>query len=200
MRVLAIDCATTACSVALFENDALIAGHFAEIGRGHAERLVPLIASLPGRGRAAQIRVSLGPGSFTGVRIGLAAARALGLAWGADLRGYPTLALVAAMAMEAEPGPVSVAMIGGHGEFFVQDFGADAVPADEVTSLPPDSAARRVSHQRVAGNAAEVLEAKKKIINQDRLKKYSRFLAPLYGRAPDARPIAIPASGAGSPA
>ena len=101
MRTLVIDSATEACSVALFEDGALLAGACEVIGRGHAERLVPMIAELPDKGRAERIVVSLGPGSFTGVRIGLAAARALGLAWQAEVLGYPTLALVAAMARAA---------------------------------------------------------------------------------------------------
>ena len=67
MRTLAIDCATEACSAALFEGGSLVAGTFEVIGRGHAERLVPMIAELPGKGRAERIVVSLGPGSFTGV-------------------------------------------------------------------------------------------------------------------------------------
>ncbi len=70
------------------------------LGRGHAERLVPMIAALPDKGRAERVVVSRGPGSFTGVRIGLAAARALGWRGGPKLLGYPTLALVAAMARE----------------------------------------------------------------------------------------------------
>ena len=121
MRTLAIDCATEACSVALFEDDALLAGDFRVLGRGHAEQLVPMIAALPEKGRAGRILVALGPGSFTGVRVGVAAARALGLAWQAEVLGYPTLALVAAMA-RAECGakPLAVVMTGGHGEWFVQ--------------------------------------------------------------------------------
>ena len=98
MRLLAIDCASPACSVALFDDGALIDFRHEELGRGHAERLVPMIAELPGRGQADQIAVARGPGSFTGVRIGIAAARALALAWGADLVGYPSLALIAAQA------------------------------------------------------------------------------------------------------
>uniref|UniRef100_UPI00359301A6 tRNA (adenosine(37)-N6)-threonylcarbamoyltransferase complex dimerization subunit type 1 TsaB n=1 Tax=Blastomonas sp. TaxID=1909299 RepID=UPI00359301A6 len=81
--MLVIDAATEACSVALFERDALIASDHAVLGRGHAERLIPMIAALPERGRADTILVNCGPGSFTGVRVGLAAARALALAWGA---------------------------------------------------------------------------------------------------------------------
>jgi tRNA threonylcarbamoyl adenosine modification protein YeaZ len=99
VRTLVIDSATEACSVALFEGGRPVAGNYEVIGRGHAERLVPMIAELPERGRAERVAVSLGPGSFTGVRIGLAAARALGLAWQAKVVGYPTLALVAAKSL-----------------------------------------------------------------------------------------------------
>ena len=83
MRSLAIETATEACSVALFDGDKVVDGRHEVLGRGHAERLVPMIAELPDKGRAQRILVSLGPGSFTGVRIGLAVARALGIAWGA---------------------------------------------------------------------------------------------------------------------
>ena len=98
MRRLVIDSATEACSVGLFDGDDLVAGAYAMLGRGHAEQLVPMIAALPDKGRADLIAVNTGPGSFTGIRVGLAAARALSLAWAAPLAGYSSLALVAAMA------------------------------------------------------------------------------------------------------
>ena len=60
-----------------------------------------MIAALPEHGRADSIAVALGPGSFTGIRVGLAAARALAFAWGAELTGYPTLDLIAAQAAKA---------------------------------------------------------------------------------------------------
>ena len=122
MRTLVIETATEACSIALFEGGEEVAHDHRVLGRGHAETLVPMIADLPGKGRAERILVSLGPGSFTGVRIGIATARALGFAWSAHVLGYPTLALVAAMA-EAEGAPeVTVCMTGGHGEWFVADM------------------------------------------------------------------------------
>ncbi len=200
MRLLAIDSATEACSVALFEGERLIAGTFERIGRGHAERLVPMIADLPDRGRADRIVVSLGPGSFTGVRIGLAAARALGLAWGAEVTGYPTLALVAAIARKASDGPVSVSMRGGHGEWFVQDFGVDGLPVSELASLPPHQAADAAAFDDIAGTEAEALvslrgrgtamaflpDARHFLSLPPQLVTTS--LAPIYGRAPDARP------------
>ena len=99
-RLLAIDTATIACSVALFEGDLLIASDYAAIGRGHAEKLIPAIAQLPDRGKADKILVNCGPGSFTGVRIGISAAKALALAWGAEIHGYSCLALVAAQAQK----------------------------------------------------------------------------------------------------
>lgn len=197
MRTLVIESATEACSAALFEDWALLAGFYGVIGRGHAERLVPMIAELPDKGRADRICVSLGPGSFTGVRIGLAAARALGLAWGAEVLGYPTLALVAAMARETHPGPVTVCMNGGHGEWFVQDFGEDGLSEEKALSLSPADAAARPRHAAIAGNKATELAAPGQLA-LDILPDARRFLAlppafltpdlaPLYGRPPDAR-------------
>jgi tRNA threonylcarbamoyladenosine biosynthesis protein TsaB len=198
---LAIECATAACSVALFEDGGVVDGRYEVLGRGHAERLVPMIAELPGKGRAERILVSLGPGSFTGVRIGLATARALGLAWGAEVRGYPTLALVAAMAQARRPrASVSVCTTGGHGEWFVQNFGPGAAPEDELVSLRPAEAAARCRHSTIAGSealaAAEVLaggqealellpDARSANLLNPRL--VSAQLSPIYGRPPDAR-------------
>ena len=146
MRTLAIDCATEACSVALFEGDDCIGHDHRVLGRGHAERLVPMIAALPGKGRADRILVSRGPGSFTGVRIGIATARALAIAWRAEVLGYPTLALVAAIARrEVGRLPVLACMTGGHGEWFCQPFHADGLPAADHVSLSPDAAASQIA-------------------------------------------------------
>ncbi|MEY4159764.1 MAG: hypothetical protein RLZZ136_385, partial [Pseudomonadota bacterium] len=160
MRTLVIDSATEACSVALFDDAGLIAGELRIMGRGHAEALVPMIAALPEKGRAERIVVSLGPGSFTGVRVGLAAAKALALAWQAQALGYPTLALIAVQA-QAEAGnqALSVCMTGGHGEWFVQDFAADGAPASPLASLRPDLAASTLHHPLIAGSQAEALVA-----------------------------------------
>jgi len=200
VRTLVIESATEACSAALFEGGALLAGSYEILGRGHAERLVPMIAELPDKGRADRVVVSLGPGSFTGVRIGLAAARALGLAWHAEVLGYPTLALVAAMARENHPGPVTVCMTGGHGEWFVQDFGADGLPEDKAASVSPAQAGMRRSYQVIAGSQATARAALEDAaaIPLDILPDARRFpllpqalltadVAPLYGRPPDAR-------------
>ncbi len=197
MRVLAIESATEACSVALFDNGECI-DHFHEvIGRGHAESLVPAIANLPEKGRADRILVSLGPGSFTGVRIGLAAARALGLAWNADVLGYPTLALLAA---QAPSGPVTVCMNGGHGEWFVQNFNTHKCPEDEARSLKPALAVTACLHDVIAGDRAQDLaelldretsaigglpDARNALLVPSEL--LSNGLTPTYGRAPDAR-------------
>ena len=201
MRSLAIETATEACSVALFDSGELVDARHEVLGRGHAERLVPMIAELPDKGRADVIRVSLGPGSFTGVRIGLAVARALGIAWGAEVRGYPTLALVAALAQDRDPeGGVTVCMTGGHGEWFLQDFDPGCVALGEAVSLPPAQAATRGARAVIAGNRASELAALSgdghRAIDMLPDAKgaqlmpgdvFTETLSPLYGRAPDAK-------------
>ena len=199
-RTLVVECASEACSVALFENTKLVANEHVVLGRGHAERLVPMIANLPDKGRAGRILVSLGPGSFTGVRIGVAAARALGVAWGAQVLGYPTLSLIAARSWQPTPRPVTVCMNGGHGEWFIQNFANSSQAQDDVRSLPPEEAAEQCKHYVIAGNRANELAA---VLGDNRLsldlmpdassayllndKQLTDNLALIYGREPDAK-------------
>lgn len=199
MRTLVIESASEACSVALFDGTDRLAGEYRVIGRGHAEMLVPMIAELPDKGKADRILVSLGPGSFTGVRIGLAAARALGLAWGVPVLGYPTLALIAGMARAEARIAVTVCVTGGHGEWFVQDFDTDGLPVAALTSLTPAAAATATQNDLVAGSQAQALvdlrgtgtalpllpDANSITLLPPALATAS--LAPLYGRAPDAK-------------
>lgn len=202
MRMLAIETASEACSIALFEGGALIASDNRLIGRGHAEALVPMIGALPDKGRADRILVSLGPGSFTGVRIGLATARALGFAWEAEVLGYPTLALVAVRAWQPTQCPVTVCMNGGHGEWFLQNYIGDQ-PQGDFGSFTPDAASKTEVNDVIIGNRAQQLAdlfdtekrvldllpdaAKANLLHEARL---IPALAPIYGRAPDATPQA----------
>lgn len=203
MRTLVIDSASEACTVALFD-DARLADHRHEvIGRGHAERLVPLIAELADGGRADELAVGCGPGSFAGVRIGVAAARALALGWGVRVRGFSTLALVAAGAADAiaQAGGALVVMEGGHGQWFVQSFAADLAPRGAVRSLFPDAAVAAADPLAV-GNRAEAFVARRAAgralptlpdaRNFSRLPDAALFddPSPIYGRAPDAKPMA----------
>jgi tRNA threonylcarbamoyl adenosine modification protein YeaZ len=205
MRTLAIETASEACSVALYEGACIVARDHRVLGRGHAEQLVPMIASLPDKGSAHRIVVSLGPGSFTGVRIGIATARALGFARDAEVHGYPTLALVSAIAAhQSGSEAVTVCMNGGHGEWFIQNF-ASGLPQDEVRSLAPEASRLACLHNCIAGNRASELcalfdgeaQAQKHAFNllpdagMTHLLSSTTFtadLAPIYGRAPDATP------------
>lgn len=203
MRTLVIETATGACSVALIEDEAVIAVAHEEVGRGHAERLIPMIAALPDKGRAATVLVDCGPGSFTGVRVGIAAARALGLAWRADVLGYSSLALIAASADWGDASTLAVAIDGGHGQLFVQRFAKEPIqPLSDVASLTPEAAARFAPDLRVAGNAAAALVTARgfgEAIAAGTVAAHAAAIplalrrlpaAPIYGRAPDAKPMA----------
>lgn len=172
------------------------------IGRGHAERLVPLIVELADGGRADAIIVGCGPGSFAGVRIGVAAARGLALGWQVPVRGFSTLALVAASAADAiaSADGALVVMEGGHGQWFVQPFAADLTPRAAVRSLLPDEAIL-ASDALVVGNRAlpfvELRGSGRALPMLPDARAFPRLPvtalfddpSPIYGRAPDAKPM-----------
>jgi len=199
--LLVIDSATAACSAALFDDDGeLIDERHETVGRGHAERLVPMIAELLAGRRPQAILVDCGPGSFTGLRVGIAAAHGLAIGWGVPLSGYSSMALLAAASGEA---PVGVALTGGHGEAFVQSFGNDPLaPLDTLRSLAPQEAAAAIGAELVVGSAAQALvalrghgravDALPRAADAGLLPSSLRTLAPrpIYGRAPDAKPAA----------
>lgn len=202
-RVLVIDTATAACSVALVEDGATLAETHEVVGRGHAERLMPMIAALPGGGRADHILVDCGPGSFTGVRVGLATARALALGWGVPVHGYSSMAAIAAAAGPDGAATIGVALIGGHGELFVQRYAtAPLAPLSDLASLPPAEAALTIIDPHVFGSGAESLVAARGSgTAHDRLPRAADAItlpaalaqlppSPIYGRAADAKPAA----------
>jgi tRNA threonylcarbamoyladenosine biosynthesis protein TsaB len=202
---LVIETATAACSVALLRGDEIAAERHELVGRGHAERLMPMIGELLGDARPAAILVDCGPGSFTGLRVGLAGAHGLAIGWGVPVSGFSSLALLAAMS--GEPA-VAAALHGGHGELFVQDFAGDPItPTSSLRSVPPEDAAAIVEAELVIGPAAELLVAARgwgraigalpRAADARLLPEALRTLPPrpIYGRAPDARPVLSDAAG-----
>jgi tRNA threonylcarbamoyladenosine biosynthesis protein TsaB len=136
---LVLSTASPALSLALFDGEELVAHDHRVIGRGHAEALVPAVAVLLGGRRPGAIIVDTGPGSFTGIRIGIAGARALGLAWGVPVTGLEGGALVAAEAFALQPELASVTVLldAGRGLVLCQSWTAD-YEAGPIVTLPPD--------------------------------------------------------------
>jgi len=169
MRVLAIDTALEACSVAVLDTERadLRAHESLAMQRGHAEALMPLVARVLDRVRLDfsaidRVAVTTGPGSFTGLRVGIAAARGIALASGKPAIGLTTLAAFAAPFIAADDTlPVVVAIDARHDHVYLQVFG----PGGRTLVTPrmaPLREALRVSSTgapRVTGTAATKLSA-----------------------------------------
>jgi tRNA threonylcarbamoyl adenosine modification protein YeaZ len=194
--ILAFDTSTAACTAALFDGSgACIARKDELIGRSHSERLVPMIAELLDGRSANRILVGVGPGSFTGIRVGIAAAHGLAIGWAAELAGMSSLALLAAGVQAKE---LAVAIVGGHGELFLQQF-ASGEPRSELRNVAPGTAAAETPAELVVGSGAaqlveargwgEAREAWPSASDALRLPPMLRTLPPkpVYARAPDAR-------------
>ena len=219
--ILGIDTALSGCSVSLLDGSRQVDAMFELVHRGHAERLPPMIAALldahpAARGDIDTVAVAVGPGSFTGIRVGLAAARALALAWQARCVGVSSLMATAAAAFAASPDAASLmaAIDASRGQVYAQPFarndgGLMALAAPRV--LAPEEAADWAVATRcpaVAGSGAALVAAilpALAVLPPEwtdaawiaRLAPdASAALAPraLYIRPHDARPMAVPSA------
>jgi len=137
--------------VCLWQDGTVLARDMAEMAHGHAEALAPMVdrvmraAGVPFSDLGA-VAVTVGPGSFTGLRVGLALARGLGLAVGCPVLGAATTTVLARMAGTAPPAesPVAVVLDARRAEVFLHLFGADGRPMDEPVSVAPDAVAARL--------------------------------------------------------
>ena len=168
VTTLGLDSTGNACSAAIWRGERVVASRFAAMARGQAEALVPMVAAVLEEAALAiealdLIAVTVGPGAFTGVRIGIAAARGLSLASGVPALGVSSFAAAAAQApMEERRGrPLLVALDSRRAEFFAAMFGADDAPLWPGALLSADEIAARLpaGPLLLAGDAAAVLAA-----------------------------------------
>src|SRR5215475_2822246 len=170
MRVLALDTALDACAAAVLDTEQrdLVASETLPITRGHAEALMPLIARVMDAARLEfadidRIAVTVGPGSFTGVRVGIAAARGIALAAGKPAIGLTTLAAFTAPHVAAGfAGTVIPVIDARHGHVYMQVFGPGGralVPPRLASLRETVETARGRAPALITGSATELVAA-----------------------------------------
>lgn len=210
MNILAIDTAGVDCAAAVYDAAAgkLLATVTDRIGKGHAERLMAMIddvldeAGLPLQA-IGRVAVTIGPGSFTGIRVGVAAARGLALALPAEVVGVTTLETLAQAHLAAYPGrAVIAAMDAKRHEIYAQAFDVSGTALSEPRSLSlEDLRDLAQAHDAVVcGSATALLDGEAAASEPDRfdIATVARIAAtasvelarpkPLYLRGPDAKP------------
>ncbi|AMM85108.1 tRNA (adenosine(37)-N6)-threonylcarbamoyltransferase complex dimerization subunit type 1 TsaB [Martelella sp. AD-3] len=209
MLILALDTAQADCAACLFDttSDVVLARTVETIGKGHAERLMAVIdETLQHAGRAPagfdRIAVNVGPGSFTGVRVGVSTARALALATKTECVGVSSLSALGFQARKLSKGRVMATIDARRGEAYAQVFGADGAALTEPSACAYDAldglmrrhdalafgTGASVAGLEVAGDVTHIeIET---IARLGAVFRPQGPVSPLYLRAPDARPQA----------
>lgn len=218
MRVLAIDTALESCSACVLETDTgeSLSLESVPMVRGHAEALVPMIdrvveASGGGFPDLGRIAVTIGPGSFTGLRVAISAGRAIALATGVPCVGVTTLAALASPVIASGVGTLVAAAIDArHGSIYFQVFAPAGRTIVTPRIIPLRDAARQLGtgSVRIVGSGAALLAAEARAIGLDAIVETVdgaadiRWVArlayaanpaqatpkPFYLRPPDAKP------------
>ena len=218
MRVLAIDTALEACSAAVLDTEqgGILASESIPMVRGHAEALMPLVARVMSEARLEfleldRVAVTVGPGSFTGLRVGVSAARGIAVAAGKPAVGLTTLAAYAAPYIAADPiAPLVTAIDARNNQVYVQLFGngGRTLIQPKITAVRDAVRAAMTGPARLVGSGATLLvdawppnQERPSIVDASRAPVIdwvahlgaaaNQGLAlpkPLYLRAPDAQP------------
>lgn len=219
MRMLAIDTALENCSVGVVRPGSAPVLMTETIGRGHAERLFGMIEAAMGEAGLGfsdldRIAVTIGPGSFTGLRVGIAAARGMALVTGCRVVGVGTLAAIAERAREiAGPVPILAALDARRGEVYAQLFDENGQPSAAPAADSPASFAALVTPATMLAGAGAALiaretnaDAASRIVHAEATPDIGALVRlglaapapsglprPLYLRPPDAKPQAAAA-------
>jgi tRNA threonylcarbamoyladenosine biosynthesis protein TsaB len=169
LRVLALDTALEVCAAAVLDTDGedFLASRSLPMSRGHAEALMPLVATVMSDAGIEfpdldRIAVTIGPGSFTGLRVGVAAARGIALATGKPAVGLTTLAVLAAPFFDVDDSRPLLAVIDArHDQVYMQLFGVGGrtLIAPRLAPLRDAIRTAMASPTRIIGNAAKRVEA-----------------------------------------
>lgn len=210
MIVLALDTSGVDCSACIYDSavDRVLGEVTENIGKGHAELLMGIIdavltqASMTLRD-VERIAVTIGPGSFTGIRVGVAAARGFALSLHKEAVGVTTLETLALDHLLRHPGQrVAVGLDAKRSEAYLQIFGADGLPSSDAALLPLEDAKATLTgfDGVVIGSAVPLFAGEETGSGPDRfpIATVARAAArkpegmpkpaPLYLRGPDARP------------
>ncbi len=174
MNVLALDTATAACSVALWSDGTVLARRFATMARGHAEALMPMVEAVMAEAGLAfadldLVATTVGPGTFTGLRVGLAAARGLALAGGLPIVGVTTLeALAHGTTPEQRRGrALAAALDARRGEVYLQAFDAGLAPLAPPAVVAPADAVLPAGPVALVGDGAPLVAAALERVRND---------------------------------
>ena len=167
MRVLAIDTALAACAAAVLDTGQgrIVASKSLPMSRGHAEALMPLLAGLMSEASMAmrdldRVVATVGPGSFTGLRVGISAARGIALAAGKPALGVSTLSAYAAPQLADDDTITVIAAIDArHDHVYLQVFGPGGriVTAPRLAPLAEAARAAAETPCRIVGSAARAV-------------------------------------------
>jgi len=223
MRILAIDTALPACSACVLDSDAAepISSETLPMARGHAEALLPLLERVVAHAEGGfavldRVAVTVGPGSFTGIRVGLSAARAIAMARRIPVAGVSTLAALAApVILDGEAAIVVAAIDALHGSVYVTGYGSGGRTILSPRHSPVRDAVRALGAGplRITGSGAPMLAIEpwsmglKAEVVGERIAPDIAYVArlglaadpasaparPLYLKAPDAKPQKAPA-------
>lgn len=203
MIVLGLDTCLFACSAAVVRDGVTLASRIEPMSRGHQERLAPLVAEVMGEaglgfGDLDRIGVTVGPGSFTGLRVGLAFAKGLSAALGVPAVGVGSLEALA----HDRSGRVFAVLDAKRGQVYLQAF-ADGVAVSAPDALPVETAAARLAElapdvlvgtgvgllapMRPAAQAIELDHADPAAVAAIAALRAPAPPRPLYLRAPDAK-------------